>query len=234
MLSQDPPKNLSIKQWAEDDRPREKLILKGKSSLSDAELIAILISTGTKEESAVDLAKRILAGAGNNINALSKYSVKDLKKIKGIGEAKAISIIAALELGRRRKEETIIDKQQIITSKDAYNYFYPLLSEYKHEEFWVLLLNNSSKIISRKKISEGGITGTIVDPRIIFKYAIEELATAVILCHNHPSGSIIPSESDNNITQKIKSIGKLFDIAVLDHIIIGERGYYSFADNDRL
>jgi DNA repair protein RadC len=233
-MAEDNPKNLSIKQWAEDDRPREKLLLKGKSSLSDAELIAILISTGTRDESAVDLAKRILARAENNINELSKHTVKDLKKIKGIGEAKAISIIAALELGRRRKEEEITDKKQIITSKNAYDYFRPLLSEYKHEEFWVLLLNNSSKIISRKKISEGGVTGTVVDPRIIFKYAVEELATSIILCHNHPSGSTKPSDADIKITHKIREIGKLFDIAVLDHIIVGERDYYSFADEHNL
>lgn len=223
-------KKISIKNWAEDDRPREKLLLKGKSSLSDAELIAILISTGTKNDSAVDLAKKILSLASNNINELGKFSVIDLKKVKGIGEAKAISIIAALELGRRRKEETVFERKQILTSKDIFDYFYPILSDFKHEEFWMLLLNRTNKIIGSKKISEGGVQGTVADPKIIFKYAIEELASSIVLCHNHPSGNTKPSEEDIRLTQKIKDAGKFLDIQVLDHLIIGGKCYYSFND----
>jgi DNA repair protein RadC len=224
-------KNLTIKNWAEDDRPREKLLLKGKSSLSDAELIAILISTGTKNDSALDLAKKILQSASNNVNELAKLSVNDLRKVKGIGEAKAISIIAALELGRRRKEETVFERKQIVTSKDIFDFFNPLLSDYKHEEFWVLLLNRANKIISSKKISEGGITGTVADPKIIFKHAVDELANSIVLCHNHPSGNCKPSEEDIRLTQKIKNAGKFLDIFVIDHIIIGGNSYYSFNDD---
>jgi DNA repair protein RadC len=227
-------KNISIKNWAEDDRPREKLLLKGKSVLSDAELIAILIATGTREESAVDVAKKILASASNSLTELGKYSVKELKKIKGIGEAKAITIIAAIELGRRRKGEEALEKQQITTSRDAYSYFQPLLEDCKHEEFWIALLNRSSKIIGHKKISEGGITGTVVDTRVIFKYALEDLATSIILCHNHPSGAIKPSDADILLTQKIKAAGQIMNISVVDHIILGEKKYYSFADEDML
>jgi DNA repair protein RadC len=223
-------KNFSIKLWAEDDRPREKLLLKGKTSLSDAELIAILISTGTREDTAVGLAKKILLLASNNINELGKFTVNDLKKIKGIGEAKAISIIAALELGRRRKDEQLLKKQQIVTSKDIFDYFNPILSDYKHEEFWILILNRSNKIICSKRISEGGVNGTVADPKIIFKLAIEELGSSIILCHNHPSGNINPSEEDIRLTQKIQNAGKFLDIHVIDHIIIGGGAYYSFND----
>ena len=227
-------KNLPIKQWAEDDRPREKLLLKGCSALSNAELIGILIATGTREESAVDLAKKMLSNVENNLNELGKLSVRELRKTKGIGEAKAITIIAALELGRRRKDEDVFKKKQITTSKDVFDYFQPLLSDYKHEEFWILLLNRSNKIIGRKRISEGGINGTVADPRIIFKYAVEELASSMILCHNHPSGNIKPSDEDIKLTQKIKDAGKVLDIAVIDHIIISENSYYSFADYGNL
>lgn len=227
-------KNISIKNWAEDDRPREKLLLKGRSALSDAELIAILIATGNREESAVDVAKKILFSVGNNLNDLGKLSVNDLKKTKGIGEAKAITIIASLELGRRRKSEEAQEKKQIITSKDAYHFFEPLISDNRHEEFWVVMLNRANKILAHKKISEGGINGTVADPRIIFKHAIENFATSIMLCHNHPSGNITPSNEDIKLTQKIKEAGKLLDILVLDHIIIGDKNYYSFSDEGNL
>jgi DNA repair protein RadC len=226
--------NISIKNWAEDDRPREKLLLKGRAALSDAELIAILIATGTREESAVDVAKKILYSVANNLNDLGKLSVNDLKKTKGIGEAKAITIIASLELGRRRKSEEAQEKKQIVTSKDAYHFFEPLISDNKHEEFWIVMLNRANKIIGHKKISEGGINGTVADPRIIFKHAIENFATSIMLCHNHPSGNITPSNEDIKLTQKIKEAGKLLDILVVDHIIIGDKNYYSFSDEGSL
>jgi DNA repair protein RadC len=227
-------KNLPIKQWAEDDRPREKLILKGKNTLSDAELIAILISTGTQDESAVDIAKKILATTSNNLNELGKLSYQELKKVKGIGTAKAISIIAALELGRRRKVETVFERKQITSSKDLFDYFHPLLADNKHEEFWILLLNRSNKIISSKNISIGGIAGTVADQRIIFKYAIEELASSIVLCHNHPSGNVLPSEEDIRLTQKIKNAGAILDIIIIDHLIIAGDQYYSFNDQSNL
>jgi len=220
----------SIKYWAEDDRPREKILLKGRASLSDAELLAILISTGTREESAVDLAKKVLMLASNNINELAKFSVNDLQKVKGIGKAKALTIIAALELGRRKKSEMVFERKQVLTSKDIFDFFSPILSDYQHEEFWILLLNRSNKIIGSKKVSEGGVSGTVADPRIIFKYAVEELASSIALCHNHPSGNVKPSEEDMKLTQKLKNAGAFFDIHVIDHLIIGDRKYYSFND----
>jgi DNA repair protein RadC len=226
--------NLSIKQWAEDDRPREKLLLKGRTSLSDAELIAILIATGTREESAVDLAKRILALAQNNLNLLGKCSVKDLQKVKGIGEAKAISIVAALELGRRRKQETLLSPQKIASSAEAYMLFEPLISDLPSEEFWVLLLNRANKIIHYKKVSEGGVSGTVVDAKIIFKYALEHLASCIMLCHNHPSGSPEPSEADKYLTKNIRAAAGVLQITLLDHIIIGQNTYFSFADSGLL
>jgi DNA repair protein RadC len=225
-----PAKGFSIKDWAEDDRPREKLERKGRNTLSDAELIALLINKGTHEESAVDLSKRILALTGNNLNELGKLSIKDLKKIKGIGEAKATTIIAALELGRRRKEEEIKQQKHIQCSKDSFEAFEPVLSDLPNEEFWIILLNRSNKIIALKRISEGGVSGTVVDPKIIFKHAIENLATSVILGHNHPSGNMNPSESDKVLTRKLLEAGKFLGIGVIDHLIIGNNEYYSFAD----
>jgi DNA repair protein RadC len=221
---------LSIKSWAEDDRPREKLILKGRSSLTDAELIAILIGSGSRSQSAVDLSKVILNAFKNNINEIGKASVTELKKFKGIGEAKAISIIAALELGRRRKEEGVIKRDKIRSSNDAYNALYPLLADKKIEEFWVVLLNQNNKIISREFISKGGVSGTVADVRVILKLAIDQLASGVILAHNHPSGAVNPSNADKLLTTKIKNGAELLDIKVLDHIIIGEDDYFSFAD----
>ncbi|WP_026706229.1 RadC family protein [Flavobacterium soli] len=220
----------SIKYWAEDDKPREKLMLKGKSVLSDAELIAILIGSGSRSESAVDLSKRILASV-ENLNALGKLSLQQLTTFKGIGEAKAITIIAAMELGRRRGSEETVELTKITSSRVVFNIMQPIIGELPHEEFWVLYLNNSNKVIYKSQLSKGGITGTVVDVRIIFKAAFEHNATALILVHNHPSGVLQASDADKQITQKLKEAGKNLDISVLDHIIITEKSYYSFRDN---
>lgn len=221
-----------IKAWAEDDRPREKFLLKGKQSLSNTELLAILIATGTKNESAVDLARKILQLTNDNLNELGKLSINDLKKVKGIGEAKAITIAAALELGRRRKDEDAKQIEIVKTSREVFNYFEPLLADLPHEEFWILLLARNRKVIARVKISEGGVAGTVVDTKIIFKHAIENLASYIVLCHNHPSGNLQPSTADIQITKNLKNAAKLLDIDIVDHIIIGNNKYYSFADND--
>jgi len=218
-----------ITDWAEDDRPREKLMLKGKSALSDAELIAILIGSGSRNESAVDLSKRILVSAGG-INSLAKLSVSQLTKFKGIGEAKAITIIAALELGRRRKAEDAPELKKITSSKAVFEIMQPEIGELPHEEFWVLFLNNSNAVISKSQLSKGGITGTSVDIRLIFKLALENSATGLILCHNHPSGNLKPSDADKKITRKICDAGDNLDVKVLDHLIITESKYYSFVD----
>jgi DNA repair protein RadC len=219
-----------INQWAEDDRPREKFLLKGKSTLSDSELLAILIGSGSRNESAVQLCQRILASAENNLNTLGKISVAQLMKFKGIGEAKAISIAAALELGRRRRAEDAIDLKKITSSKAVFNIMQPIIGELPHEEFWVLYLNNSNKVIYKAQLSKGGITGTVVDIRLVFKIAFEQNATGLILSHNHPSGKLIASEADLKITKRIKEAGQTLEIQVLDHIIITENGYLSFQD----
>lgn len=222
----------SIKYWAEDDRPREKFLAKGKQSLSNSELLAILIGTGAKDESAVDLARKILSLTKDNINELARLDVKSLTKVKGIGEAKAIIIAAALELGRRRKDEDAKQVEIIKDSRDIFNYFEPILTDLPHEEFWILLLARNNKVICRKRISEGGLTGTVVDARIIFKHAIENLASSIILCHNHPSGNLKPSSTDIQITKNLVNGAKFLDLSVIDHLIIGQNGYYSFADKD--
>jgi DNA repair protein RadC len=224
----------TIKQWAEDDRPREKLLLKGRSSLSDAELIAILIATGTKEDTAVGLAKRVLALTQNNLIELGRLTVNDLKQVKGIGEAKALSIIAALELGRRRKQEESLLKPKISSSADLYLFFEPIVADLPHEEFWVLLLNRANQILAHKKMSEGGVSGTYVDSKIIFKYAIENLASSIVLCHNHPSGNTEPSDADKHLTSNIKQAASIFQIVLVDHIIIGHGKFYSFSDTGNL
>lgn len=218
-----------ITNWSEDDRPREKLMLKGKSVLSDAELIAILIGSGSRKESAVDLSKRILASA-DNLNVLGKMSISQLMNFKGIGEAKAITIIAALELGRRRRAEDVVELIKITSSKRVFEIMQPIIGELPHEEFWVLFLNNSNKVISKSQLSKGGISGTIVDVRLVFKLALENGATGLILCHNHPSGNLQPSDADRQITKKIKQAGDSLDVKVLDHLIITETKYYSFVD----
>jgi DNA repair protein RadC len=226
--------SIKITEWAVEDRPREKLIIKGAASLSDAELLGILISSGTKEKSAVDLGRELLSSTGNNLNSLGKLSVNDLKKIHGIGAAKAVTIIAALELGRRRKLTEVPHSQKINTSKEIAEIFQPLLGDLPYEEFWLLFLNKSYRIISKMKLSQGGVSGTVTDTRIIMKKAIEHLASGIALCHNHPSGNINPSESDIQITNKIKESGKLLDIELHDHLIISDKDYYSFADNGLL
>jgi DNA repair protein RadC len=226
--------NTSIKFWAEDDKPREKLLKKGRSALSDAELIAILISSGSSKETAVELAKRILRSCKDNLIELSKLSVTDLCKFKGIGPAKAISIIAALELGRRRRDSEVIELHQITKSKDIFDLFHSSVADESYEQFWILLLNRANKIIEKYCISEGGLTGTVADPRKIFKRALEKNAVALAICHNHPSGNIQPSDADIKLTRKIKNGAEVMDIQLLDHIIIGNEKYYSFADEGTL
>ena len=224
------PTSFSIKNWSQDDQPREKLRDKGKLTLSDAELVAILIGSGNRNESAVDLCKRILASVDNNLNVLGKVSLKHLMEFNGIGEAKAITITAALELGRRRKFEDEVKQEKITSSRDVYDIMQPVLGELSHEEFWVIYLNNSNKVLQKQQLSKGGITGTLVDVRLVLKQALEVGATALILCHNHPSGTLKASEADKKITQKLKTAGLSLDIKVLDHIIVTEKAYFSFAD----
>ncbi|MDX6182140.1 DNA repair protein RadC [Flavobacterium sp. Fl-77] len=223
------PTHFPITNWSQDDRPREKLMLKGKSALSDAELIAILIGSGSRNESAVDLSKRILASV-DTLNSLGKMSLAQLTNFKGIGEAKAISIIAALELGRRRRAEDVGELVKITSSKLVFEIMQPIIGELPHEEFWVLFLNNSNKVILKSQLSKGGISGTIVDVRLVFKLALETGATGLILCHNHPSGLLKPSEADIKITKSLKIAGDSLDVKVLDHLIITETKYYSFVD----
>jgi DNA repair protein RadC len=220
----------SIKNWADDDRPREKLMLKGKTSLSDAELIAILIGSGNTEESAVELSRRILHANNDNLVDLSRMSLHELIKFKGIGEAKAISIIAALELGKRRRSAEARERKTITSSKDAFEQMYATTADLDYEKFWVMLLDQANKVIRIVEVSEGGITGTIADPKKIFKVALEGNACNIILCHNHPSGQLKPSEADIKITEKLKRSGEIIDIKVLDHLIIGIDGFFSFAD----
>jgi DNA repair protein RadC len=226
------PTSFSIKNWSQDDQPREKLRDKGRTALSDAELIAILISSGNREESAVALCKRIFASVDNNLNALGKLSIQQLMTFKGIGEAKAITIAAALELGRRRRIEDTLQLEKITSSRSVFDMMQPILGELPHEEFWILYLNNSNKIIHKKQLSKGGITGTLVDVRLVLKNALEVGATALILCHNHPSGTLKPSQADKDITQKLKVAAQSLDIKVLDHLIVTEKAYFSFADEE--
>jgi DNA repair protein RadC len=224
----------SIKEWAKDDRPREKLLSKSPSALSNSELLAILINNGTRDKSAVELAKEILLLGKNNLNELGRLPVKSLMKIKGIGEAKAITIAAALELGRRRQASSFLEKPVIKNSSDIANYLQTILSDYQHEVFAVLYLNRANKINHFEVVSEGGITGTVADPRVILKKALQEEAVSIILCHNHPSGSLKPSRADEELTYKIKEAAKYLDIKVLDHIIVSNEGFYSFADEGAL
>jgi|TARA_B110000971_G_C20038704_1_gene516101 DNA repair protein RadC len=225
---------LTIKSWAIDDRPREKLVAKGKSTLSDAELIAILIGSGNRQESAVALSKRMLQSVDGNINELAKLSVEKLTTFKGIGEAKAISIITALELGKRRQLETAMEKPKITSSVAVFNLLQPIIGDLEHEEFWVLFLNNSNKVVAKNQISKGGLTATVVDVRLLFKRALELAAVAIIVCHNHPSGKLQPSDADQQLTQKINEAGTTLDIKLLDHLIITEKAYFSFADENLL
>ena len=221
---------LNIKAWAEEDRPREKLLAKGKRSLSETELLAILLGSGSKDETAVALAQRILKSVDNDLNDLGKRSVAELMKFKGIGEAKSITVVAALELGRRRQLSNIRERPQIKSSRDAYNVIAPLIIDLPHEEFWMLLLNRANKVLGREQVSIGGTGSTIVDAKIVFRKAIEGQASSLILCHNHPSGKLQPSQMDLTLTKRLKKAGELIDIPVLDHLIISDGGYYSFAD----
>ena len=226
----DSTKSFSIKSWSHEDQPREKLRDKGRRMLSNAELTAILIGSGSKSESAVELSKRILASVDNNLNTFGKLSIKELMKFKGIGEAKAITIAAALELGRRRREEVGVLPTKIESSRSVFILMQPILGELPHEEFWILYLNNSNKVISKEQLSKGGMTGTLVDTRLVMKQALNTGATAIILAHNHPSGTLRASEADKLITNKLKEAGSLLDIKILDHLIITQNAYFSFAD----
>jgi len=223
-------KHISLKSLSEDDRPREKLIQLGRQQLSDAELLAIILGSGSANETAIQLAQRILYEHKNDVNTLAKLSLNDLRKYKGVGPAKAVNIAAAFELGRRRKDVDQTEKQKIGSSKDAFKILNVKLADLPHEEFWILLLNRGNKVIKTESISKGGISGTVVDIRLVSKSAIEHNSSSVILAHNHPSGNLKPSEQDLDITKKIKETLKLFDISLFDHLIIGDQNYFSFAD----
>ena len=226
----DKPTSFSIKHWSDDDKPREKMVQKGKAVLSDAGLIAILIGSGSRNESAVELSKRILASVDHNLNALGKLSIKQLMQFKGIGEAKAVSIAAALEIGRRRRGEEDQKITKITGSKDAFELLLPIMGELPHEEFWIVYLNNSNKVLATSQLSKGGLTDTLVDVRLVMKQALEYAAVGLILAHNHPSGTLRPSNGDRLVTEKLKQAAAALDIKVLDHLIITQKHYYSFAD----
>lgn len=230
-MSDEKPASFPIKNWAEDDKPREKLLAKGKAALSDAELIAILLRSGSRSSSAVELARMMLQSVDNNLALLAKLTVDDLTKFHGMGEAKALSIIAALELGLRRRRSEVPEKQSITSSQQAFELLYPNLADRQYEEFWVLFLNRANHKISVLPVSDGGQAGTVVDPKRVFKTALEQNAAYIILCHNHPSGQLKPSEADISLTRKLKEAGLALDIRVLDHLIIGEDKFFSFADN---
>ncbi len=226
---------IGIKELAVEDRPREKMIQKGISSLSDAELVAILIGSGSTKESAVELARKIMAGFKNNLNELGKATIEDLKnRFHGVGEAKAVSIVAAMELGRRRLLHQSLEMPVVKGSHDVFNLYRPVIADLPHEEFWITLLNRANKVRHRFNISKGGITGTVIDVRLILKKALENNASSIVLCHNHPSGNIQPSDADIQITKKLKEAGKIMEIPVLDHLIVTENGYFSFADEGLL
>lgn len=227
-------KAVGIKGWSPEDRPREKLLLKGIPSLSEAELIAILIGSGTANLSAVEVARKILQHGNNNLNDLARLSVKDLIKIKGIGEAKAITVIAALELGRRRKEVSQEEKLRITSSKDAFDHLKADFMDLPHEEFWILMLNRAHRVIKKRRVSGGGVSGTVADPKIIYKMALDELASGIVVAHNHPSGNLLASTHDLQLTRKLKDAGKLLDIQLLDHLIICNDKYLSFTDEGLL
>jgi DNA repair protein RadC len=222
--------SLSIKNWAPDDRPREKLVHKGVQSLSDAELLSIIIGSGTRDITAVELARKILAFSENNLFLLGKKTVTDLMNIKGIGQAKAIGIVAAFELGRRRNQSDSVNRCQVNSSKEVYMFIRPVLADLDHEEFWVLYLNRSNRIVESYNLSKGGLSGTVIDIRLILRRALELLSSAMIICHNHPSGNMTPSENDKQITEKLKIAADQMDIKLLDHIIVTDNSYFSFSD----
>ena len=225
---------IPMRYWAEDDLPSQKLLLKGNGSLSDAELLSIIIGSGVSGENSLDIAMKTLSICGNNLCEFWKFSVSDLQKIKGIGEKRAVKIAAMFALARRRNESEVIFKNKISKSQDAFEIFHSLMGDLPYEEFWLLLLNRANRVVRKVKISEGGISGTVVDPKKIFQICLEQHATSIILGHNHPSGTITPSEADNKITKKIKDCGLVLDVAVLDHIIVGDDRFYSFADEGSL
>jgi DNA repair protein RadC len=225
---------ISIKAWAEEDRPREKLSAQGRRALTDAELIAILIGSGSRTETAVELSKRILHHYDNDLNKLAKASIQELSNFRGIGEAKAISIIAALEIGRRHDNSGTRAVESVVSSKDAYNLMRRHLVDLNHEEFWIILLGRSSKILSKELISKGGLSGTVADPKVIFHIALQHQASGIILIHNHPSGNLKPSQLDISLTKRLSEAGRLLDIQIFDHLIIGDTGYYSFGDESLL
>ena len=233
-MMEDATERLRIKELAKDDRPREKALLKGVSSLSNAELIAILLSTGNTEETAVQLAQKLLNQAANNLNELGKLSVKELMTHKGIGEAKAVTIAAAMELGRRKREAEPVKRDSIRSSQDAFRLFYPILCDLSYEELWIALTNNASKVIEKVKISQGGIGETSGDLRFIMKAAINTVCYGIILCHNHPSGNLQPSPQDDMLTSRVGQVAQLMNIKLLDHIIISDNNFYSYADEGRI
>jgi DNA repair protein RadC len=234
-MSEDNNNHLSIKNWAEEDRPREKLLLKGKASLSDAELLAILLRTGVKGSSALDMSKAILHRVSGNLDELGKLSVSELKKMqRGLGDTKSVTLVAALELGRRRQASEVREKPQITCSRDIFNYIYPDLADLKHEEFFVIFLNKANRVLAHRHISKGGVDGTVADIKIMLKHALELLASGIVAIHNHPSGNLKPSDADIRLTRKLKDAAALMDIQLLDHLIIGERNYLSFSDQGML
>lgn len=219
-----------IKAWAVEDRPREKLISRGISALTDGELIAILISSGNSKESAVELSRRIMDTVHHNLHELGKLNCDELERFRGIGRAKAVTLIAAMELGRRRNQSAALDNGQVKGSKDAANYLRPEIGDLSHEEFWVIFLNRQNKILDKQKLSQGGMTGTVIDVRLVMKLALEKHATSLIFGHNHPSGNLEPSDADRKITRQLKEAAALMDIPVIDHLIVTQSGYFSFAD----
>lgn len=228
------PASFGIKSWAEDDRPREKLMLKGRAVLSDAELIAILLGSGSPNESAVELAKKVLQSVNNNLEELGRLKVEDLQSFKGIGEAKAINIITALELGRRRREAEALVRKKITNSQHVFELMQPVLADLDHEEFWALFLNSGNRLLAKRMVSRGGWSATMADMRVIFREALRQSATAMIVCHNHPSGDTRSSQADRHLTKKLTEAGKLMDIRLLDHVIIGGHQFMSFADEGML
>lgn len=234
METYEKPLHMAIRSWAEEDRPREKLLTQGRRALTDAELIAILIGSGSRSESAVELSRRILAEAGHDLNQLSKQTVQALCNFKGIGEAKAITIVAALELGRRRQETPEVQRRQITTSRDVFDVLKSKYTDLNHEEFWILLLNQANRVQRVHLVSKGGRAGTVVDAKLVFEAALQYKATSIILSHNHPSGNLKPSNQDLSLTRKLVEAGKLLDIRVLDHVIFADHSYYSFSDEGEL
>ena len=225
---------VGIKTWAVEDRPREKMINRGISSLTDAELIAILISSGNSNESAVELSRRIMESSHHNLHELGKLNCDELKRFRGIGPAKAITLLAAMEIGRRRNQSEALEKDQIKGSRDASNYMRPVIGDLSYEEFWVIFLNRHNKVIEKQKLSQGGMTGTVIDVRLVLKLALEKHATSLIFCHNHPSGNLEPSDADKKITRQLKEAGALMEIPVVDHLIVTQSGFFSFADEGLL